>query len=270
MRATVLVDNIPQNGLCGEWGLSIYIEHDGHRYLLDTGASELFAKNADALGIDLGAVEYGVLSHAHYDHADGMGAFFARNSAAKFYLRRAAGENCYSGTRLLSKYIGIHKGFLAQYAGRIEYVDGCRPLAEGAWLLGHTTPGLAALGKKAHMYIGRGLRARADDFSHEQSLVLKLSDGLAVFSSCSHGGVENILREVSAAFPGQPVRALVGGFHLFLTPAEEVRSLAKRLKAAGVRTIVTGHCTGDKAYELLKQELGDGIRQMHSGLVLEL
>ncbi len=67
MRATILVDNIGADGLAGEWGLSVYIEHGGHVILLDTGASPLFAANAAAAGCDLAAVEYGVLSHAHYD-----------------------------------------------------------------------------------------------------------------------------------------------------------------------------------------------------------
>jgi Metal-dependent hydrolases of the beta-lactamase superfamily II len=48
MKVQVLIDNI--EGYCcsrklfGEWGLSVYVEFEGKRYLLDTGASHLFAK----------------------------------------------------------------------------------------------------------------------------------------------------------------------------------------------------------------------------------
>ena len=52
--------------LFGEWGLSVYVEYDGHKVLLDTGASHLFAKNAKVMGIDLSQVDIGVLSHTHY------------------------------------------------------------------------------------------------------------------------------------------------------------------------------------------------------------
>ncbi len=271
MRATILTDNIEGCGLGAEWGLAIYIEHRGHALLLDTGASDLFAKNAAALGLDLGAVEVGVLSHAHYDHADGLAAFFAANGHAPFYLRRGAAENCfgYHGDSL--DYIGIRRGTLAAYADRIVFADGVREILPGAWLVGHTTPGLAAVGERAGMFVEDRLsRKRPDDFSHEQTLVLETDGGLAVFSSCSHAGVPVILREVLEAFPGRTIAALVGGFHLYQTAPEEVRALGRALRTSGVSIVVTGHCTGDEAYTILKEELGGALSQMHTGLVLEL
>lgn len=68
---TVLIDNVAEGPLIGEWGLSIMIDADDRRILLDTGASGQFAQNAECLDIDLNSVEIGVLSHAHYDHVRG-------------------------------------------------------------------------------------------------------------------------------------------------------------------------------------------------------
>ena len=62
-----------------------------------------------ALPIYLDSVELGVLSHAHYDHADGMAAFFARNAHAPFYLRAGSAENCYGKRWIFHKYIGIRR-----------------------------------------------------------------------------------------------------------------------------------------------------------------
>lgn len=53
----------------------------------------------------------------------------------------------------------------------------------------------------------------ADDFSHEQSLVLDTKEGLVIFNSCSHGGADVIIREAEAAFPGKQIYGLIGGFH---------------------------------------------------------
>ena len=76
MKIKVLMDNISSGELAGEWGLSILIEYEGKKILLDTGASGAFAENAEKMGIDLAEVDFAVLSHAHYDHADGMKTFF--------------------------------------------------------------------------------------------------------------------------------------------------------------------------------------------------
>ena len=85
MIAKVLIDNITKNELISEWGLAFYIEYEGQKFLLDTGASGNFAENAKSLEIHLGEIDYAVLSHAHYDHADGMPTFFGQNETAKFY-----------------------------------------------------------------------------------------------------------------------------------------------------------------------------------------
>ena len=59
MKAVILIDNLTRSALKKEWGLSVYIEHDDRKILLDTGASGVFAENADALGISLENVMQG-------------------------------------------------------------------------------------------------------------------------------------------------------------------------------------------------------------------
>lgn len=92
---------------------------------------------------------------------------------------------------------------------------------------------------------------RPDDFSHEQSIVVKLDEGLAVFSSCSHCGPDVVMAEVHQFMPDQPIRALIGGFHLYDTPDEEVRALAGRMKNEGIELAYTGHCTGERAFKIV-------------------
>lgn len=112
---------------------------------------------------------------------------------------------------------------------------------------------------------------RPDDFSHEQSIVVELDEGLAVFSSCSHCGPDVVMAEVHQFMPNQPIRALIGGFHLYDTPDEEVRALAGRMKNEGVELACTGHCTGERAFKILQEELGeDVIKATKSGLRIEL
>ena len=162
MKIQVLIDNIAgacgSRKLFGEWGLSVYVEFEDKRYLLDTGASHLFAKNAGVMGVDLSKVDMGVLSHAHFDHSDGMAKFFHVNEAAPFYLRKGAGENCYHTHKLIGRftyheYIGIHKGFLKRFADRIRFAEGDMQIAPNVYLVPHKTPGLSAIGERAHLSV---------------------------------------------------------------------------------------------------------------------
>lgn len=268
MTATILIDNHTNGPLASEWGLSVYIQFDGRTYLLDTGAGPLFAENADALGLDLTSVDCGVLSHAHYDHADGMDTFFARNRTAPFYLRAGSQENCYHKKDGVYEYDGIRKGLLTEFADRIRYVEGTVTLAPNVFLLPHSTPGLEAMGVKGDMYRWEDGRWVPDDFFHEQSLIFSTEDGLVIFNSCCHSGADVVVREAAAAFPGKPIRAIIGGFHLFETPDEEVYAFARRLGETGVEQIVTGHCTGDRAFAILQEVLGAKVKPLESGLKL--
>lgn len=270
MKATVLIDNITNNKLIPEWGLSVYIEHEGHTILLDTGASGSFALNATELGVNLEKVEYGVLSHAHYDHADGMEGFFGINKSAKFYLREGSAENCYGKRFIFSRYIGVKKGVLGRYSDRIEYVTGDYPLFPGVYLVPHKTPNLDLVGKKAGMYIKNGRRLIPDSFSHEQSLVIDTFAGLVIFNSCSHAGADNIIKEVAETFPNKKIRAMFGGFHLFASSDDYVRDFAKRLKQTGIEEVYTGHCSGERAMKILEDELGDSFHRIYTGFELEI
>lgn len=270
MIVKVLIDNITKNDLVSEWGLSFYIEYNEHKILLDAGASGKFVDNAKALGVNLEEVECGVLSHVHYDHTDGLPAFFWENRTAKIYLRKGAGENCYSKKNFfMYKYNGIQPGILENYADRFEYVEGDYQLLEGAYLIPHKMVGLEEIAKKVDLYVKENGKMFPDDFAHEQSLVFDTPKGLVIFNSCSHGGADNIITEVEATFPEKEICAYIGGLHLYKSSEEDVRALAKRIQDTGIKRVITGHCTGDEAFKILKEELGDVVEQMYTGMELK-
>ena len=262
---TVVVDNRSDNGIDGEWGLSVFVEYAGKKILLDTGASDLFLTNLEKLGLEAGEMDYLVLSHAHYDHANGIPAFFENNPKAKLYVRKGTAADCYAKKFLVRKYIGIPRNVLTDYSSRIEYVDGDYCLTDGVYLIPHKTRGLSTIGKRELMYRRVEKKWVPDDFSHEQSLVLDTAKGLLILNSCSHGGVVNIINEVRATFPEKHVYGIVGGFHLFNKTEKEIRELSEAIKSTGIDYICTGHCTKDRAYAILRKDLGDKLEQMKVG-----
>lgn len=270
MKLTVLIENTAPEGLTAEWGLSLHIEFGQKAYLLDAGSSDVFAQNAKTLGVELEKVDAAILSHAHFDHSGGLDAFCAMNDKAKILMRSSVQENCYSWHRRFPKYIGVQRGILKKHAQRFVRVDGDYEIAPGVYLIPHKEDGLKAKGKAAQMYIRKGFWLVPDGFSHEQSLVFETPRGLVICNSCSHSGVDSILDEIGRTFPGKPICAMIGGFHLVRTPPREVHLLAQRLKKIGAPELYTGHCTGDPAMDILCEELPGRVHGLETGLTFEI
>lgn len=268
MKATVLVDNIPQGGLYAQWGLSIYIEYNNKNILLDFGATDLMFQNADSLGKDIKAVDMAVLSHCHYDHSGGMERFLKENQKAPLFVRSLQ-ETCHAKKPFKKKrYNGIPKGVLGAFSERVFAKKGKTQIDQGVYLLDHKRP-MALKGLQSNLFTKKGPFLLADDFSHEQSLIFETEKGLVIFNSCCHSGANIVIKEAMEAFPNQKIRALIGGFHLFEKRDRQVKKLAKKIEATGIDLICTGHCTGEKAYGILKEYLGEKCTHFYTGLVLE-
>lgn len=262
---TVIVDNISSEEMAGEWGLSILVKHGDKMILADAGSSGLFSDNLKKLGYNIKDIDFATLSHAHYDHANGMTKFFEENKKAKFYVRESTAANCYAKKFIFKKYIGIPRHVLTDYSERIEIVNGDYKLCEGAYLIPHKTAGLAAIGKRELMFQKTDSGWKPDDFSHEQSLVLFTDKGLLIINCCSHGGVVNIINEVRETFPKEHVYGIVGGFHLFNKSDEEIRNVARAIDETGIDFVCTGHCTKERAYKIMKEVLKDKLELMRVG-----
>ena len=109
MKIITLVENTEGAKGCGaEHGLSLYVETERHRLLMDTGASSLFLQNAQILGVDLEKVDTVILSHGHFDHGGGILTFANVNPQAKIWLQKSAFGDFYSQPKgQEGHYIGL-------------------------------------------------------------------------------------------------------------------------------------------------------------------
>ncbi|MBT8445687.1 MAG: MBL fold metallo-hydrolase, partial [Gammaproteobacteria bacterium] len=87
---TVLYDAFGDDpALEHDWGFAALIEIAGKRILFDTGNdAEVFAHNAREKGIDLGKLDFVVLSHRHGDHVGGLTHLLAVNPDVMLYAPR--------------------------------------------------------------------------------------------------------------------------------------------------------------------------------------
>ena len=259
MKWTVLADNRTNDpALETEHGLSILLETERHRILLDTGASDMFIINAERLGKDLSKIDYVFISHGHSDHAGGLKHLMAVNDKAKVIVTPDAINGKFFSKRgrqhsITTAWPDIPKERLLIVCETCEISDSIHVIAN--------IPQFFSVPKgNQNLFTETCDKCLVpDDFRHEQALYV---NGL-LFTGCAHSGLENIL----AACPW-PVHTVVGGFHLLdgYETKEEINALTQSLKANYPYTqFYTSHCTGDQVFEMMKDVMGEQLQPFRCG-----
>jgi len=282
MNITVLVENKedPSDaGLIHEHGLSLYLEFDGKTILFYAGATDAFSKNADVLGIDLSSVDAAVLSHHHYDHCGGLSNFLEKNKSAKIYLRENLNwESYFRAFWFIERYVGLDESVFENHPDRFIFVDEIVPILPDVYIIPKIETVYPKPKGNKHLFVKTNAGWELDDFEHELILVIKDTDGLVVFSGCSHNGIVNMIDKVSKVFPEMPIKAVIGGFHLIGLPKintmagsrTEVEEIAKKTLSYNPTSVYSGHCTGKKAYRVLIGVMGETLSQLHTGAVISI
>ena len=279
MKVYVLMDNTKEEGSCfeAEHGFSLWIDADGRGILYDTGVSEKTFENAARLGIDIASAECAVISHGHYDHAGGLRYFLEHNAAAGVCLHPLCWGKQLSNTTGTLRYIGMETALAAEFAERFVTFD--RSFSKDG--LEFIVP---PRNKKYSCPAGNGALFSEidgvtvpDQFRHETVFAVKDKGELVVFSGCSHQGIGNVMAAVAERFPGVPVKAAFGVFHMSspatgaLTEKESaVADTAKLLLSFSGCVYYTGHCTGAGAYSLMRGIMGERIRLLRAGEAIEI
>jgi 7,8-dihydropterin-6-yl-methyl-4-(beta-D-ribofuranosyl)aminobenzene 5'-phosphate synthase len=282
MKITTLIENRASNTdpvLVSEWGLSLHIAFNDYSILFDTGVSGLFADNAKKLSIKLDSVQAVVLSHHHFDHGGGLGRFLELNSKCKVYHADVPNGDCYIKIiGFLKKYIGLDNTIMNNNPERFEIVSKPTEILSNVFVFPHilsTYP--KPLGNK-QIYLRKDGRFMLDDFAHEIVMAINDNGKLVIFTGCSHNGIVNMIETVTREFEGVQIKAVIGGFHLLASPPfnfmagtkREVENLGKSILNYSIDAMYTGHCTGNKAFKILKTVMGDKINDMRTGSCFEV
>lgn len=270
MKITFLIDNKTESTECdAEWGLSMLIEANGEKILMDQGASSMLVRNANNMGIDLGEVDFACISHGHNDHTGGTEYFFEVNHDAPVYVHKDAFS--YQVALDLDGNIGIpwSEKFMEENKDRIIRTEGTYQINDHAWLIGNV-PAIEGFTPTENFFIKVGNKLLPDQMQHEQTLVIEDENGLHVFSGCSHMGIVPILRYIRKEIPGKKIDSVVAGMHLFSASNEYIDRVIAEMKEMGVRKIFPVHCTGMNAIIRFKMQMEDAVEIASAGDTFEI
>lgn len=268
MQIINLVEDTAGDSCCmHEHGLSFYVETPKHKLLVDSGATDMFLHNADVLEVDLTQIDTFILSHGHYDHAGGLLAFSEKNPNAKIYLKASAGEEYYHINAQSERYIGIDKNILKlpQVIKVQEDINIDDELCLFSNINRKKYPAWSNLELKQKI----GNSYIQDEFGHEQCLVITQGERHILMSGCAHNGILSIMDCYFGLFGAYP-DVVISGFHM-MKKSDYTREEVDYIRQTAYELLktkalfYTGHCTGQKAFDIMKEIMGEQLQIFHSG-----
>ena len=115
-----------------------------------------------------------------------------------------------------------------------------------------------------------------DRFEHEQYLIITDGNKQIMITGCSHNGIVNIIEKYKKLNDGKidKLACVLGGFHLFNPISKKYESdkliedIAEYLCKLDTK-VYTCHCTGEKAYRVLKNIMGEQLDYLSVGTMTE-
>lgn len=273
MKFTVLMENTAvSEEFEHKHGLSFYVEANGKKILSDFGDNDYFINNAEKLGLNLSKVDFAIISHGHGDHGGALSRFLNINEDAPIYAREDAFKEYSSENQSEYRSVGLNPEL--ENHPQVELVPEYFEIDENFILFSKVDTKLFFPKSNDTLYKKTEDDYIKDDFSHEQYLIIRENGKNALISGCAHKGILNIVKAAENII-GEKIDACISGFHLYnpgtmiYEDEEFIIELGKELKKHGTE-FYTCHCTGDKAFEILKEVLEDKIHYISTGMTFEI
>jgi 7,8-dihydropterin-6-yl-methyl-4-(beta-D-ribofuranosyl)aminobenzene 5'-phosphate synthase len=90
-----------------------------------------------------------------------------------------------------------------------------------------------------------------------------------IITGCAHPGIVAIVEQAREVF-AEPVRLVLGGFHLGGKSKAEIDAILRDFQRLGVEQVAPCHCTGEQAITQFAAEYGEDFIEAGVGRVIRL
>lgn len=276
MKVTVVVDNsVPtsaKDGFVGEHGLSLLLEVDGKKILLDVGQSDAVVRNLSLLGIHPRQLDAIVLSHGHYDHTGGLIYLLKhRRYPIPVYAHPQVFQPRYSVSGSVRRYIGIPypQELLTTLGAEWHFATEPKEVLPGLWFSGQ-------IPRTTHFETGDRRLVTCSDgcdcqdpIYDDTNLFYASNQGLVVISGCTHTGLVNAVRRGMAVTNLNRWYGWVGGTHLGPVSEDQQHKTLAFIDEMAPAFLAANHCTGFSMMTELAQRLGKRFIAGNVSVVIE-
>jgi len=273
VRITTLSENTAQLGFIGEWGLSILVETQSAKVLLDTGLSTSAVYNADLMGIDFSTIDAIVLSHAHGDHTGGLRDVLRRvRKQVQVIAHPDIWIPKYVVYGEMSRYAGIPymKEDLESLGASFNLTKKPFKISDDIMTTGEIEMTTDYETIDDRLCVKKGDRMIPDPLADDLAMVVKTTEGLVLITGCAHRGIINTVRQVQKLTGEQYIHTIIGGTHLMVASPERIEKTANGLKELGLQRLGVSHCTGFNASAALAKEFSEVFFLNNAGTQITL
>ena len=280
-RAMPLINMELRNSILAEHGFSALVRTttggETRSLMFDFGFSkDAAARNAEALNLDLGAVEAATLSHGHIDHFEGLEAVAER--IGKKGLELVAHPAAFRQERYWvvspEQRIGLpspDRKKIENAGFKIMESRDPYPVLQGDVLFLGEIPRTTSFekGHPSTYFVEDGKDVR-DPIEDDTGVAIHLAGkGLVILSGCAHAGIINTIEHAMKVTGIQRLHAVMGGFHLSGPLFEPIiNDTVQALKKLAPDYVIPTHCTGRKAILTFEREMPDAFIVNMAGTTL--
>jgi 7,8-dihydropterin-6-yl-methyl-4-(beta-D-ribofuranosyl)aminobenzene 5'-phosphate synthase len=271
---TALSENTAGMGdFLAEWGLSILVESDNVRVLLDSGTSISAVHNAETLGIDFSQIDKIVLSHGHYDHTGGLREVLRRiKKEVEIIAHPDIWQAKYHRRKTGERFIGIpfQREELESLGARFRLSAEPVKITENIMTTGEIPMVTDYETIDSGLFVKLDSGLEPDPVMDDRAVIVKSEQGLIIILGCAHRGMINTIYHARDITGISEVQAVIGGSHLIGASEEHLWQSITALKELGTQKLGLCHCTDLPVISILAQEFGENFVFVKAGSRIEL